>query len=382
MARADSFFRIPFHRSSRLEFVHSSTMTRDVSASDVRLEHAICPISPRSELIVRLPNGYPISDTDARPFVRTLSGFLCGTHSGALAHSGRDHVVDERFLDRLRGLAYIRDPHEVVGLGARKWQAPQQSALLAERLSAVLEAPPIVDLIIFGSHARASTTGFSDLDAVLVLDGSAIRDVGSLRSLRRRVLAAQRVVMAYQPMQHHGFEVVTTTLLHRATEALAMPREAFLETCSLYGTTVEAHFAEADPVSTRKSLRSIGRTLASVGAWPSHPWHLHRMISMFELIPALYLQARGIAIPKSASFDLARRDFADDWWPYEELARVRESWPRLRRRTLEVAATAARNPWLATAIWSRLPGFPPRAARTLNAECLVALQSLAHRMME
>ena len=36
-------------------------------------------------------------------------------------------------------------------------------------------------------------------------------------------LAAQRAVLAYQPMQHHGFEVVTPRLLEDANAALALP---------------------------------------------------------------------------------------------------------------------------------------------------------------
>lgn len=324
----------------------------------------------------------PVCSSDPRLISRSLSGFLCGTHSGALVSRRGDRLVDGPLLAGLRGCAEPHESRVALELGARGWEASPAAAPLAERLALLLDAPEIVDLIIFGSHARDSTTGFSDIDAILVLDESAIHSVGVLRSLRRRVLGAQRAVLAYQPMQHHGFEVVTLDLLHRADEALAMPREALLDTRSLYGTCVEARFAEVNPLSARATLGRMVTGLASIAGWPTHPWCLHGTISMFELLPVLYLQARGIASPKSKSFDLARDDFGRDWWPYDELARVRAAWPRRRRRSLEAAAAVVRNPWLAVAMWSRLPVSPPLAAKSLSPDCLPALQSLTCRMAE
>ena len=88
---------------------------------------------------------------------------------------------------------------------------------------------------MFGSQAGGRTTGFSDVDAILVISDEIAGDATEMPSLRRCVLAAQRAVIRYQPMQHHGFEIVTPTLLRDASGALALPAVALAETRSLRG---------------------------------------------------------------------------------------------------------------------------------------------------
>ena len=128
-------------------------------------------------------------------------------------------------------------------------------------------------------------------------------------------------------------------------------------------------------------FREMVRRLAAVRAWPGHPWSVHRVVSMFELLPALYLQARGATTPKWRSFQEASADFGREWWPYEVLADVRDRWPRAARPGLTRAALALRNPWLAVALWRRLPEEAPEPVRaSLDERLLEGLQRLAHEM--
>src|ERR687887_2673386 len=102
---------------------------------------------------------------------------------------------------------------------------------------------------------------------------------------------------------------------------------------------------------------------------------------MFELLPALYLQALGQAVEKWRSFALAGSHFGDDWWPFGVLEQVRASWLRSSPWMLSAASSALRNPWLAIAVWRRLPAAREQpAARLLTDESLTALHSLAERM--
>src|SRR5205823_7548356 len=105
----------------------------------------------------------------------------------------------------------------------------------ARRLASLLDDEHVVELVLFGSQARGGTTGFSDVDAILVISDEAAEEPSILRSLRRRVLAAQRAALAHQPMQHHGFELATPMLLRDAGAALGLPRVALDEARSLGG---------------------------------------------------------------------------------------------------------------------------------------------------
>lgn len=318
----------------------------------------------------------------ARLVSRSLSGYLCGTHSGALRSRRGDHLTPYALAQAHRALEPSVEGVEV-HLGGERWRPDGRAARLAERLPPLLDDDSIVELVLFGSQARGGTTGFSDVDAILVITDQAAEDPRLLRSLRPPALAAQREVLAYQPMQHHGFEVATPSLLRLAGDALALPRVALSETCSLGGESVVARFTVADSAAERDRLRELASVLLGIDSWPSHPWHAHRLISMFELLPAVYLQARGQHVPKWRSFERAEDDFGDAWWPYEVLREVRSGWPHIQSAGLRAATATLRNPWLAVAAWRRLPASPAKpVSRLLTANCLHGLQSLGHRMLE
>jgi hypothetical protein len=236
---------------------------------------------------------------------------------------------------------------------------------------------------MFGSQARGATTGFSDVDAILVIRDDAAEEPNALRALRPHVLAAQRAVFAHQPMQHHGFELATPRLLLRANDALGMPAPALTDTRSLLGGAIEVGFAPEDPLENRVVLGRMVQITSSVSAWPRHAWSLHRLISMFELLPTLYLQALGEPVQKWRSFAQTREHFGQAWWPYDLLDRVRNNWERKSAPTLNTAATVVRNPWVALRGWTRLPTSGAQPARgVLSIECLQGLRSLAREMGE
>lgn len=318
----------------------------------------------------------------ARRVAQALSGYLCGTHWGGIAHAGRRRS-NERSPERV-ALAHraLDAPFEGGSvIGGPRWTV-ENNPVLCEQLRRSLAHPDVFDLVLFGSQAHGGTTGFSDVDAILVISDAAAEDAVALRNLRPRVLAAQRVVLGYQPMQHHGFEVATPKLLRQASAALALPAAALHETRSLNGRTLSAWLTD-DTDQGREAFVSLVRQLLNVHAWPQHVWKAHRLIAMFELLPVLYLQALGRATPKRLSFDEAREEFASAWWPYDVLNEVRLSWPRRRRRALEFTAAIARNPWKAVAAWRRLPArLPDPVHPLLTDHALEGLQALAQTMAQ
>jgi hypothetical protein len=268
-----------------------------------------------------------------------------------------------------------------VVIGEARWQPSAEARALAAALQRSLDRAEVAELIVFGSQARGGTTGFSDFDAMLVVHDEAAGDAEALGTLRQGVLAAQRAVLAHQPMQHHAFEVATPKLLSIAGDSLILPAVALSESRSLFGRPIEARFGRARDADGRARLAELVEITSQVRSWPRHPWVLHGIVSMFELLPALYLQARGRVVPKWRSFAEAREDFGAAWWPYDLLEQVRATWPRRPRPLLRATSSLVRNPWVTLAGWRRVPVRPIEPARSmLTAECLRALQELAEAM--
>jgi hypothetical protein len=306
---------------------------------------------------------------------RLLAGYLCGTRVCRPRHAEEPPSEQVASLHRRLDLSATRNAE--VELGGRPWSPDDER--LAHGLREALAHPTVVDLILFGSQARGGMTGFSDVDAILVISDHAADDATALRALRPHILAAQRAVLRYQPMQHHGFEVVTPRLL--ASGCLALPSEALSETCSLRGTSLGAATQNGDRADER--LVALSASLTSANSWPTHPWKTHKLVAMFELLPTLYLQARGRSVPKWKSFALARDELGEAWWPYDVLEEVRFLWPRERRRELELGVAIARNPWAAVAAWRRLPGrLPKPVSKLLDERLLSDLRMLASTMTE
>jgi hypothetical protein len=327
-----------------------------------------------------------VSAEDHRRVVsRLLSGYLCGFRSGlrSFGRTGRRGGPIQQVASLHRALPEPSGQSRPITLGALQWQPAGEDSSLAEGLRRSLAHSGIVDLILYGSQARGGLTGFSDVDAVLVLEDAVAEDTHALRELRPRVLAAQRAVLAYQPMQHHAFEVATAKLLGDASEALGLPIPALSDTRSLNGSCVEAYASGETATAAKDRLHDLAVRLEAQSEWPRHAGRVHGLVAMFELVPVIYLHACGVSVAKAESFEEARSMFGRSWWPYDVLRDIRLLWPRERHVGLEVTCRLVRNPWAAVTLWHRLPAKVPGSVQSLlSARCLAALQALTRGMLE
>ena len=319
--------------------------------------------------------------TEARDAAHRLSTYVNGTHAGVRRSHRR--VTCAMVVEALDSVLVSEDTGgRLLSLGREPWVPhgdPERK--LRDALAGHLSTDGVVDLVLYGSIARHATTGFSDVDAILVVADDAARDRRRLRVLRSRILAAERAVLAYQPMQHHGFLAVTPILLRNASAALGLPAEALATTSSLFGRQTNATCEGVDGVEER--FDALARSIRATTSWPEHPWELHRSVAMFELAPVLYMQASGRPCAKHQSFRLAREEFQEEWQPYDVLSEVRRRWPREPRPALALMASAVRNPWAAVAMWRRFSAaVPGEAAGLLGDDCLHGLQDLVASMVE
>jgi hypothetical protein len=330
---------------------------------------------PRGARRVTEPESFRPADV-----VYRLSGYLTGTHRGR--HLGRSNTQfgPAAVVRAFRNYVPNSDGGVPLSLGTERWEPLEAyEQRLCSSLRERLAVPGVVDLVLFGSLARGTTTGFSDVDAILVIDDWVAADTASLDTLRPTVLAAGRAVLAYQPLQHHGFLVTTPRLLESGSASMGLPGEALATTASLFGRTIETTWNRS-PVGVDALAKALN-SLATTASWPENAWFLHRLIATYELVPVLYLQAVGRSCPKSASFGIARTGFAEDWTPFDVLEEVRNRWPRARSRELELLALSFRNPWIASAVRRRFPiPVASEIAELLDARVIDDLRRLVALM--
>jgi hypothetical protein len=237
---------------------------------------------------------------------------------------------------------------------------------------------------LHGSLGSDEVVPYSDVDALVILRDAAATDPVRLRRLARVLTGLRRAMQAFDPVQHHGWFVLTEADLREHCQAY-FPHELFAHARQLVPAAPLA-FELAMRDSTAEyhaAFSNLARALRGTlpGPPPRDLYQLKDTLSRLLVLPALYLQARdGTAVWKKFSFEQAARDFDGAIWAVmDDVSALRAAWPsplplgRLQRALL-VNVVARRRlvlPWAAPAI------PPPLAARLTpdlwrRADALVA----------
>lgn len=185
---------------------------------------------------------------------------------------------------------------------------------------------------VHGSLGTYEEIPYSDFDALVLLSDSLLRDPGKLSNAAQRLSRARSFMFEMDPLQHHGWFVLTEADFHHYCDAY-FPRELFRRAKSLSSTNPEMLQGVARD-STEESRRiffevggALRRSLAS-RQLVCNCYHLKNALSLFMLLPSLYLQVRdGHGVYKKFSFELARSDFtAAEWRCMDQVSEIRMSW--------------------------------------------------------
>ncbi len=240
---------------------------------------------------------------------------------------------------------------------------------------------------VHGSLATGEECAYSDFDAVVILRDHAVASPAVLARTAAHLNRLRRIMFELDPLQHHGWSVLTEADLRHHCEA-HFPTELFRHCAAL--------LPEAEPeirVVPRESAAELRETFeravevimrrTTAPHLPRNQFELKSVLSQFMLLPALYLQAKsGMPVYKKHSFALARADFTPGTWaPMDEASDIRRDWnvdlsPVARHAlTRYVGARRIMTRWFA-------PATPPPLARRLTPEFWAAAAALAQTMHE
>lgn len=239
--------------------------------------------------------------------------------------------------------------------------------------------------IVHGSLATGEDIAYSDFDAVAIITDATMRDPSRLAALVRRLAHARLIMFEYDPLQHHGWFVLTEADLWSYSEAM-LP-STILEQGRLLGRRQALDLQVRQRVGDGEALQvflSATRSLQanlSLGRAFRNMYHLKSTLSLFMLLPSLYLHAKtGRPFAKRLSFVAAQNDFSEqEWSAMARVSAIRDAWSykisRLRRWVVA-------RPWVLRRHVARLlaPPVPSSLRRMVSQELCCGMLTLAAAM--
>jgi hypothetical protein len=231
-----------------------------------------------------------------------------------------------------------------------------------------------LQLYLHGSLASCDATAYSDVDTLLVISDKWFESEEAINELRHITARAQRWLYFQDPLQHHGFMIVTELDLGRYARS-NFPLELMSHCCALAGAeTIRYRVRESNDESMSQLRRLTSRiALRESGMLPdpSDRFSLKLALSELMLLPTYFLQATGRVMYKRESFAAVREalssrgceamDALTDWrreWqpgPWEDAYRLfGERLPTALGRRLLVRARTAKVDHQQRDRWRRL----------------------------
>ncbi len=286
------------------------------------------------------------------------------------SHLAREISADEQDSTSIPVVPYSGECHHVHAM----------SAYLGEHLSDDLYAA-----FVHGSLGSYEEMSYSDFDALVIIKDEVMRDQTRLARVARDLHRAIGIMVDYDPLQHHGWFVLTELDLRYYCEAY-FPSVLFRYSKALLpdqpGTiNLRPRDAHREMKHAFLSLSSTVLRQLKRKNYPTTVYGLKSLLSRFMLLPALYVQVRdGEGVWKADSFDKARTDFSAAAWSSMEIAsRIRLNWQYdlsgLRRYFL------TRGGAIGTMLRRKAsPPIPPSIARLLSVEVFASMEDLVRAM--
>lgn len=190
----------------------------------------------------------------------------------------------------------------------------------------------IVGAYVHGSVATREEIAFSDLDALVILKTEVFESPDRLIRVGKALNRLCRYMYRFDPLQHHGWFVLTASDLAAFDEAylpvavLQNSRRLSVGSSSTLRVSVSNPGRQSNDVI--KSLCRVIRDRLERRRYPTNLFQLKSALSRFMLLPSLYVQARdGTGVWKGDSFALARPDFSvEEWRVMTKITEIRSCW--------------------------------------------------------
>lgn len=258
-----------------------------------------------------------------------------------------------------------------------------------EELRGVLEKDfrrDIDGVILHGSYGSGDALGYSDFDGLIILNDEVFQNAPRLAKLAGRLHRLRSYMLKIDPLQHHGWFVLTSSDLGQYSESF-LPVEVLKNACSLYGyKDLRLNIARLshDPLDAGfdRMAETLSRKIRN-GHAPRNFYQAKVFLSEVMLLPALYVQARDRkGIYKRESFEAARKDFSPQVWAVmDTYSRIRTEWSFQPSGFDQWMLSKTSWFWLQ---WRKTRGTPltPELKRLFDREGLKQVEDLIREMCQ
>lgn len=238
--------------------------------------------------------------------------------------------------------------------------------------------------VVHGSLATGEEINYSDFDGLLIIKDEVFLDKDRLVSLAKVIHESRRIMHLIDPLQHHGWFVLTESDLKDFPSAY-LPLEVLAYACSLIpvsGTDLRVVIkTKPDFYAPVKNMCRRIRKVSKSGNRPKTLYQLKSILSEFMMLPTLYIQARDQrGVFKKFSFIAAAADFNQSTWSImDEVSKIRMEWPEFES---QIELEKFRKIGY---IWMKYrkkqgPAIPGSLAKKLNDDFYCRMAELANQI--
>lgn len=198
----------------------------------------------------------------------------------------------------------------------------------------LLKAAETGTLIVFGSVADRTETGFSDVDLLWIYPDDLPK-----RYITNTFMRLSKVILKYDHLQHHGPFISSGTSIKVKSP---LPPEAIKNGVVLRGKSIVEMGGWSDGRDVLIRLVNSVKRLSD--SPPNNLYDLKSFMSWLFLIPTLSFRVKGVYLTKPEAIYRVE-EISDHWHIIEIASYIRKKWIRPRSLLFSTAITLTPNPW-------------------------------------
>ena len=209
----------------------------------------------------------------------------------------------------------------------------------------------VSDFIIHGSMATLDySKGWSDVDTLVVVPHSTLKNTKKLLKLRELSYEAHKFIYKIDPLQHHGLIFITEFDIDNYPSCF-LPKEVLEKSVSLIdknkSITLNVRNSYRECIDLTLSKIKLIKSAKKEGILKHHAYKgeylldgyensdngMYQMkyyLGLYAILPSLILCSLEKPCYKGDSFEIAKNLFSKEaWYPIETISKIRNMWPNL-----------------------------------------------------
>jgi hypothetical protein len=234
-------------------------------------------------------------------------------------------------------------------------------------------------LYVHGSIADGGVVGYSDADLVMVVDSAAGPE--DLRVLRKRVQEASRAILRFQPDQHHGIQIIPSSLAQSMTNgdmpvAVARSLRCIVDQTETRVIRIKRHDEALDSAAALAAkVANATKARSSYGAM--------MLLSQVMLLPALEHRVLGNDYSKIDALRLWEDAGGTRAAAVRMASAARAAWPTPESDIWALLFGAPINPWVVSAVRRRWgPAPAPELDPYLDGSAISEYRRAGHLVLD